>query len=121
MPVLPIAFFSLFVFFDYVYTPAGDNRKCLVGSSGLLVCRYKGGVAALKIVLSCVDASRVATGLRINPDGSWGLGLLGGGYTSLWGTGCTGDPGGMGGRTVARTDRAVPPRTAWWRGIRTFG
>lgn len=29
MPVLPIAyntFFSLFLFFDYFYTPAGDNR-----------------------------------------------------------------------------------------------
>lgn len=41
MPVLPIAyntFFSLLLFFDYFFTPAGDNRKMprrVLRSSGM--------------------------------------------------------------------------------------
>lgn len=39
-------------------------------SSGFLVWRYRGRVAALKMVLSCVEASRVATAVLANPEGS---------------------------------------------------
>lgn len=53
------------------FTPQlGTMVKWRLGSSGFLVWRYRGGVAALKMVLSWVAASLVATAVRANPKGS---------------------------------------------------
>lgn len=53
-----------------LHPPAGDDGNVAPRILGLPGKRDRGGVAALRTVLSWVEASRVATAVLANPEGS---------------------------------------------------
>lgn len=63
---LPLALLLL----SNLHPPAGDNGKVAPRILRLPGKRDRGGVAALRTVLSWVEASRVATAVLANPEGS---------------------------------------------------